>query len=174
MSETQAQQIFYDQNLQAWLEQFVAPEGSTDSGFPSTVEAVRADVVALFKSEDRIIRPDEMKQRLLEQYLPGEDHRVVKDLINEIERSQYGSDSTLRSYYAKEHTPLLTAFSNLFAVETGKPVLMFECDFANMGGTNELMLVKYAQQKGLIGLEDGIEALTDEMLDSIDQDEYFK
>jgi hypothetical protein len=152
--------------VERFLQQFVAPEGQSFSTLPSTVEAVLEDVRDIW-AEKGLLSPAELKAELLVKYMPEGTDPAVTGFIHDMELSRNQPEHTT-GYLSKEHAYIATGLAHLYAVETGRPVAHMESDFSNMGGTNlffKEMLQREAQEQGLdispADLNRQAEAMTD-------------
>lgn len=120
-----------------------APNGGWEN-FPRSVDEAIDDAKEIWQ-EQGLLSPAQLRAALMEKYL-GDGNGELKSFVREIELSRDAPEQTT-GYLGKEHAYTATGLAHLYALETGKPTVMVEVDFSNMGGTNDYFLQKIAAER---------------------------
>lgn len=137
-------EIMHMKELESWVQPYAELSGQSR-------EQVIGDIINIWQDEGKLIDSGELAVKLTEKYLDQKDvseaakQQILADVrdAEAIKRSADGTTGVLK----KDHKGVETALSHIYAKETGKPVMMLEFDFGNMGGTNEHFQKKYAIEK---------------------------
>ncbi|MGN7502263.1 MAG: hypothetical protein ACTHPO_04730 [Alphaproteobacteria bacterium] len=137
-------EIMHMNELNAWTQPYAELSGQTR-------EQVIGDIINIWQDEGRLVGSGELAEKLTEKYLDQKGinesakEQILAD-IRDIEAIKRDADHTT-GVLKKDHKGVETALSHIYAKETGRPVMMLEFDFGNMGGTNELFQKKFAIEK---------------------------
>tara|TARA_R110002124_G_scaffold64985_2_gene177845 strand:+ start:662426 stop:664588 length:2163 start_codon:yes stop_codon:yes gene_type:complete len=129
--------------LNEWLKPYAELSGQH-------IDDVLSDVIAIWAQDDKLHNSGDLALKLTQTYLqqhnitPEAQQKILAD-VADIEALKRFPDHTT-GVLPKDHKGVETALAHLYAKETQRPVAMFEFDFGNMGGTNELFQRKFAVQ----------------------------
>jgi GGDEF domain-containing protein len=134
-------EIMHADELNIWLKPYADLSGQS-------IDNVMSDITEIWKKEGQLLDSGELSLKLADKYLdeknitPEAKQAIISD-IADIEALKRQADHTT-GVLKKDHKGVETALSHVYAQETGRPVMMLEFDFGNMGGTNELFQKKFA------------------------------
>ena len=137
-------QIMHANELNSWLKPSADLSGQS-------IDGVMADITEIWQKEGQLLDSGELSLKLADKYLnekgiTAEAKQTILSDIADIEALKREADHTT-GVLKKDHKGVETALSHAYAQETGRPVMMLEFDFGNMGGTNELFQKKFAIEK---------------------------
>jgi GGDEF domain-containing protein len=137
-------EIMHANELNIWLKPYADLSGLD-------AEHVISDIIEIWQKQGQLLSSGELALQLADKYLdqkdvtPAAKQAILAD-IADIEALKCEADHTT-GVLKKDHKGVETALSHVYAKKTGRPVMMLEFDFGNMGGTNELFQKKFAIEK---------------------------
>lgn len=105
------------------------------------------DALKQIWTDKGFLTPDKLVAEMMALYLPDIDP-AARQLLAEQVGERLVDQEPLTGFQRKQHAPLLTGLSHLFAVVMDKPVTLVLADYSNMGGTNEFFRDLIAQARG--------------------------
>lgn len=143
------QEIFYKQEINSFIQSFVISkkiksEGDYPETVPTEAKDVLRDITEIFR-KDGFLTPDVLREKLTEKYLGKNSNKELQELLGDVDRSTYETDS-MTEFLQKPQLGIVSGLGHLYARTTDIPVTMFEVDYSNMGGTNDLHQIKILEE----------------------------